>query len=79
MDIGIYLQTLMRVLVEHGLACCPQGALALSPDEVHKIAILPEGNASICGLAFGYEDSGGRIKDVIMDRAPLAETVEFIS
>ncbi len=78
-DIGIYLQTLMLVLVEHGLASCPQGALALYPDEVHKIANIPEGNAIICGLSFGYEDVGARINDVIMDRAPLAETVEFIS
>ncbi|MDF1693416.1 MAG: nitroreductase [Zhongshania sp.] len=78
-DIGIYLQTLMLVLVEHGLASCAQGALALYPDEVQKIANIPEGNAILCGLSFGYEDVGARINDAIMDRAPLAETVQFIS
>ena len=78
-DIGIYLQTLMLVLVEHGLASCPQGALALYPDEVAKIANIPEGNAIICGLSFGYEEVGAQINKVIMDRAPLADTVQFIS
>jgi nitroreductase len=78
-DAGIYLQTLMLVLVEHGLASCPQGALAFYPDEVSKIANIPEGNGIICGLSFGYEDVGTQINKVIMDRAPLADTVQFIS
>ncbi|MBB5185806.1 hypothetical protein HNQ57_000065 [Zhongshania antarctica] len=77
-DVGIYLQTLMLVLVEHGLASCPQGALAFYPDEVKKIANIPEGNGIICGLSFGYEDVGAQINKVIMDRAPLADTVQFI-
>ncbi|WP_373078209.1 nitroreductase [Zhongshania sp.] len=78
-DIGIYLQTLMLVLVEHGLASCPQGALAFYPDEVKKIANIPEGNGIICGLSFGYEEVGAQINNVIMDRAPLADTVQFIA
>jgi|TARA_R110001583_G_scaffold31310_4_gene107174 nitroreductase len=78
-DVGIYLQTLMLVLVEHGLASCPQGALAFYPDEVKKIANIPEGNGIICGLSFGYEEVGAQINKVIMDRAPLADTVQFIS
>ncbi|MFT5889621.1 MAG: nitroreductase [Zhongshania sp.] len=78
-DVGIYLQTLMLVLVEHGLASCPQGALAFYPDPVYKIANIPEGNGIICGLSFGYEDIGARINDVIMDRAPLADTTLFIN
>jgi nitroreductase len=77
-DVGIYLQTLMLVLVEHGLASCPQGALAFYPDEVKKIANIPEGNGIICGLSFGYEEVGAQINKVIMDRAPLADTVQFI-
>ena len=77
-DVGIYLQTLMLILVEHGLASCPQGALAFYPDEVFKIANIPEGNGIICGLSFGYEDIGTQINQVIMDRAPLADLVQFI-
>lgn len=77
-DIGLYLQTLMLLLVENGLASCPQGALAFYPDPVFKIANIPEGNAIVCGISFGYEDVGARINDVIMDRDPLTDLVQFI-
>lgn len=78
-DIGIYLQTLMLLLVEHGMASIPQGALAFYPDEVLKIANLPEGHGIICGLSFGYEQEGEQINKVVMDRAPLEDTVTLIS
>ncbi|WP_269619059.1 nitroreductase [Zhongshania sp. BJYM1] len=79
LDVGIYLQTLMLVLVEHGLASCPQGALAFYPDEVFKIANIPEGNGIICGLSFGYEDVGAQINNVTIDRATLDDLVQFIN
>jgi hypothetical protein len=69
----------MLVMVEHGLSSCPQGALAFYPDEVFKIANIPEGNGIICGLSFGYEDIGEQINNVIMDRAALTDTTQFIS
>ena len=78
-DVGIYLQTLMLILVEKGLASVPQGALALYPDPVKAMGGVPEGSGILCGLSFGYEDKGERINDVIMDRAPLEETVTLIS
>lgn len=78
-DIGIYLQTLMLLLVDYGLASIPQGALAFYPDPVLEIAQLPEGHAIICGLSFGYEQEGEQINKVIMDRAPLEDVVTLIS
>lgn len=77
-DVGIYLQTLMLLLVERGLASVPQGALALYPDPVKAIGGVPEGYGIICGLSFGYEDVGAQINEAVMDRAPLEETVTFI-
>lgn len=76
-DIGIYLQTLMLLLVEYGLASCPQGALAIFPDPVKAITPIPEGNELIVGLSFGYEAVGEKINEVTMERAPLADTVTF--
>lgn len=78
LDVGIYLQTLMLVLVERGLACVPQGALALYPEPVKAIGGLPEGYGILCGLSFGYEDVGARINTAVMGRAGLAETVTLI-
>lgn len=76
-DIGIYLQTLMLLLVEHGLASCPQGALAAFPEPVKAITLIPEGNELIVGLSFGYEAVGEQINKVTMERAPLGDTVTF--
>ena len=39
-DIGIFLQSIMLLFAEQGIACCPQGALASFPDQV-KAGLLP--------------------------------------
>lgn len=70
-DMGIFLQTFMLLLVERGIASCPQGALAAYPGPVRRIAQIPEANAIICGLSFGYPDDNARINEVRMDREPV--------
>ena len=71
LDLGIFLQTFMLLLVERGIASCPQGALAAYPGPVRRIAQVPEGNAILCGVSFGYAEEGARINDVRMDREPV--------
>lgn len=78
-DIGIYLQSLMLLMVEHGLASCPQGALAFYPEPINEIAGIPEGHGILCGLSFGYADDEAQINDVKMGRADLQECVKFVS
>ena len=78
-DIGIYLQTLMLLLVEHGLGSCPQGALAFFPDPVREIAGIPDDMGIICGLSFGYVDEDARINTARMPRAPVDDCVTFVS
>jgi len=70
-DIGIFLQTFMLLLVERGLASCPQGALAAYPGPVRRIAKVPEDNAILCGISFGYADTGAKINEVHMQREPV--------
>ncbi|MEM7218710.1 MAG: nitroreductase [Pseudomonadota bacterium] len=70
-DMGIFLQTFMLLLVERGLASCPQGALAAYPGPVRRIADIPEGNAILCGLSFGYPDPDAQINRVRMTREPV--------
>ncbi len=77
-DLGIFLQTFMLLLVERGLASCPQGALAAYPGPVRRIASIPDGNAIMCGLSFGYADDAARINEVRMDREPL-ETISSLT
>ncbi len=76
-DIGIYLQSLMLLMVERGLASCPQGALAFFPKPVFDLANIPQDNGILCGLSFGYADAEAKINEVKMGRAELADTVQF--
>ncbi|MEM9623119.1 MAG: nitroreductase [Pseudomonadota bacterium] len=70
-DMGIFLQTFMLLLVERGLASCPQGALAAYPGPVRRIADIPEDNAILCGISFGYPDPAAQINRVTMQREPV--------
>jgi nitroreductase len=70
-DLGIFLQTFMLLLVERGIASCPQGALAAYPGPVRRIAQVPDGNAIMCGISFGYPDTDAKINEVRMNREPL--------
>ena len=77
-DIGIYLQSLMLLMVEYGLASIPQGALAFYPDQVFDMCDIPKENGILCGLSFGYADEDAKINQVKMPRAKLSETTNFI-
>ncbi len=76
-DMGIFLQTIMLLLVERGIASCPQGALATYPGPVKAMLPIPEENAILCGLSFGYPDLDAPINSTAakMDR----ESVEVFS
>ncbi len=79
LDVGIYLQTLMLLMVDHGLSCCPQGALALYPEPVFEIAQIPENYGLLCGLSFGYADMNASKNKLKMPRLSVDEAVTFIS
>ncbi len=70
-DIGIFLQTVMLLMVERGISSCPQGALAAYPGPVKEIAGIPEGNAIICGMSFGYADDDEPANQARMTREPF--------
>jgi len=76
-DMGIYLQSIMLLLTENGLASCPQGALAMYPDAVHEMANIPENNAIMFGLSFGYADQDTAINSFDVGREKLSTSVEF--
>jgi nitroreductase len=76
-DMGIYLQTLMLLLTENGLASCPQGALATYTDAVHEMANIPEDHAVMFGLSFGYADPDNKINKFDVGREQLDKCVEF--
>jgi nitroreductase len=55
-DYGMFLQSIMLVAQEQGLATCPQAALA-DYSEIIKTALgYPKEEILLCGMALGYED-----------------------
>ena len=76
-DMGIYLQSIMLLLTENGLASCPQGALAMYTDAVHELANIPDDHAIMFGLSFGYEDTDNVINQFDVGRVELSKSVEF--
>lgn len=78
-DMGIFLQAVMLVMVEKGLGCIAQGSLAGYPEPVRAVAPIPEGNEILFGLSFGYEDPAAHINTVRMTREPLETIASFTS
>ena len=78
-DMGIFLQSVMLLMAERGIGTCPQGALAAYPAAVREIVGVPDGNAILCGMSFGYEDAEAIANDVRMPREPLERVATFTS
>jgi len=78
-DMGIYLQSVMLLMTENGLASCPQGALAMFPKSVYEVASIPEDCAIMFGLSFGYPAEEDPINGFEVGRAELSDSVEFLS
>lgn len=76
-DLGMYLQTLMLLLVEHGLASCPQECWAIYPETVTRFLGTPPGRMLFCGMAIGYEDKAEPANRLRSMRAPIEEWASF--
>ena len=72
-DLGIYLQSLMLLAVQHGLATCAQGFWRRYTAAVQQQLDLPEGYRVAVGVALGYEDTAAPINTLRTPRAPWAE------
>lgn len=78
-DLGIWLQTVMLLLVEQGLGSCAQEAWSVYPATVKRVGEIPDDHIFFCGLAIGYPDYGAPLNHFTNPRAPLDETVRFLS
>ncbi len=74
LDYGMFMQSVMLLANEAGLATCPQAALAQYPQVVDALFTLPENMMVVAGIALGYEDREARINSF---RPPRREVEEF--
>lgn len=78
-DLGIWLQTVMLLLVEAGLGSCPQEAWAHYPETVKRVAEIPDEHILYSGMAIGYPDPDAPVNSFANARAPLDESCRFLN
>lgn len=76
-DLGIYLQSLMLLAVQHGLATCAQGYWRRYTHTLQTALRLPPSYRVACGVALGYEDTAMPVNAMRRTRADWAEWGEL--
>lgn len=78
-DLGMFLQNLMLLAVEAGLATCPQEAWAVYPETVTRFLRTPPERMLFCGVAIGHEDPDDPVNRLRSERAPEAEWLTVVA
>ena len=76
-DMGMWLQSVMLLLVEHGLASCPQECWAMYGATVRRTLELDEGQILFTGLAIGHADADAAVNRWPVPRANIDEVIEW--
>ena len=76
-DMGMWLQSVMLLLVEHGLASCPQECWAMYGTTIRRTLALDDGQILFTGLAIGHADTEAAINQWAVPRAPLEDVIDW--
>ena len=76
-DMGMWLQSVMLLLVEAGLASCPQECWAMYGKTVRETLALGDGQILFTGLAIGYADEGAAVNQWPVPRVGLDEVIDW--
>jgi nitroreductase len=76
-DLGMFLQSLMLLAAEAGLATCAQECWANYPEMVTAFLGTPTERMLFCGVAIGHEDTAASVNRLRAERAPLDEWAVF--
>lgn len=74
LDYGLFLQSVMLMAEEEGLATCPQASLGEYPVIVKEQLGYEPDSVLVCGLALGYEEKEALVNNY---RTPREEIVSF--
>ncbi len=77
LDCGMFLQSVMLMAVELGLATCAQAALAEYPEIVRNFLGYGNENLLLCGMAIGYEDTAALVNSYRTDREEVDAFTQF--
>jgi nitroreductase len=76
-DYGMFLQSIMLLAVENGLATCSQGSLGEYADIVREEFPEYKDKIVLCGMSMGYEDTTSSINQYRTERQNINEKVEY--
>jgi len=76
-DIGIVTQTIALAAQEYGLGTCILGDAAAYPDEVRRVAGIPESKQIIIGIAVGYPNWDDPLNNLRTGREPIEKLVTW--
>lgn len=77
-DLGMYMQTVMLLAVERGLATCAQEYWSRFPKTVAEFVGLPADHMLFSGMALGYADEAHPINTLKTRRDPFETWAELI-
>lgn len=78
-DLGMYAQNVMLAMRAKGIGSCPQTILSFNANVVRECLGVESQFQLLFGLSFGYFNADRPLNQVRTERAPVAETVDFIS
>ncbi|MDR6833233.1 nitroreductase [Sphingopyxis sp. BE259] len=76
-DMGMWLQSVMLLLVEAGLASCPQECWAMYGATVRQALALGDDQILFTGLAIGYADEGASVNQWPVPRVSLDDVIDW--
>lgn len=76
-DMGMWLQSLMLLAVEAGLATCPQECWSMYGKTVRDTLGLDEGQILFTGLAIGYADENAAVNNWTVPRADIDDVIDW--
>ena len=75
--LGMYIQTIMLLAHEKGLATCAQEAWAAMPRTSRTFLNIPDNQILYCGMSLGYADTDAPINTMKTERAAVSEYVSL--
>jgi nitroreductase len=75
--LGMFMQNVMLLATERGLATCPQEAWAAVHQIVAPFLELPDGRILYCGMALGYADEAHPVNGCVTGREPVESFATF--
>ena len=77
-DLGLFMQNIMLLAREYGLATCPQEAWAVWSGAIREFCKVPDNEIVFCGLAIGHADPNAIVNTLVSERESVDSFTRFV-